>query len=34
VDTLPPPPMDGRRKGQVRRVESSLSARHRQTKMS
>jgi len=33
VDTLPPPPMDGRREGQVRRVGPSLSARRCQTKM-
>jgi hypothetical protein len=33
VDTLPPPPMDGRKERQVRKVESSLCAHHRQEKM-
>jgi hypothetical protein len=33
VDTLPPPPMDGRKEGQVRRVGSSLSAHHQQARM-
>jgi hypothetical protein len=33
ADTLLPPPMDGRKQGQVRRVESSLSAHCRQAKM-